>query len=214
MKYCIGFIVAFSLLECVQQPSEPPARPAQAGQALNPAETATRMAALRASAMVGDQKGVERQMNAMHSDLMRSMKVPDASRTIDKEAARTAARQVAGVRSVVWVDNTHLLAIVDRNELRSHETIDHICLQLEPLGDTLAVVVSVQSGAARNGDELEVLSRNCQLAPGDHAFMQRPRQIDVIDPDVRRQHRANQANPATPEDDAAMKALLESTPEL
>lgn len=211
-----GFLlVAFIFVAgCTKQPAETPARPAQAGQPMNPVETAARIAALRASAVMGDHKGVERQMNAMHSDMMRSMKVPDTTRAIDKEAARIAARQVPGVRSVVWVDNTRLLAIVERNELRTYRTIDDICLKLEPLGDTLAVVVNLQSGAARTGDELEVLSRNCQLAPGDHAFMHRPRQLDVLDPDIRRQHQANQSSTPRSRDDAALKAVLESTPEM
>ena len=39
--------------------------------------------------------------------------------------------------------------------------------------------------------EKHLLSRNCQLAPGDRGFMQRPRQVDVIAPEVRAQHRAN-----------------------
>lgn len=214
MKYGFLLAVSFCVAGCTQEPVEPPARPTQAGQAVNPVETAARMAALRASAVMGDQKGVQRHMNAMHADLMRSMKVPDASRAIHKEAARTAARQVPGVRSVVWVDANNLLAIVERNELRSYQTIDDICLKLEPLGDTLAVVVNLQSGAARNGDEMEVLSRNCQLAPGDRAFLHRPRQLDVVDPEIRRQHRANQASAPNTRDDAAMKALLEGTPEM
>lgn len=212
-KWILAIALAVST-GCTQEPPTESARPAQAGQPINAAQTAVRMAALRASAVVGDQQGVERQLNAMHSDMMRSMKVPDASRAIDKEAARTAARQVGGVRSVVWVDNLNLLAIVERNDLRSYQTIDDICLKLEPLGDTLAVVVNLQSGAARNSDELEVLSRNCQLAPGDRAFLQRPRQLDVVDPQIRRQHRANQSSAPPASDDAAMKALLESTPEM
>ena len=214
MRYDILLICLAALGGCAQQPPEAPVQPTQAGQPLNPAQTATRMASVHASALLGDQKGVQRQMDAMHTDLMRSMKVPDSRRTIDKESARAAARQVPGVRSVAWVDGTHLLAIVEHNELRTYQTIDDICLKLEPLGDTLAVVVNLQSGAAQTGDELEVLSRNCQLAPGDRAFMQRPRQLDVIDPQIRRQHRANQSATQQPRDDAAMKALLESTPEV
>jgi dUTP pyrophosphatase len=107
----------------------------------------------------------------MQEDFRRSIKLPDPARRIDHEAARWAARQVPGVRSVVWVDQENLLAMVDRNDLRSQQTIDDICMQLEPLGDTLGVVVNLQSAVARTGDELEILSRNCQLAPGGRAVL-------------------------------------------
>ena len=110
---------------------------------------------------------------------------------MDRESARTAVRSVDGVRSVAWIDRENLLVIVDRNKARSYATIDAICLELEPLGDTLGVVVNLQSGAANSGDELEILSRNCQLAPGERAFLQRSRQVDVISPKVRAQYRAN-----------------------
>jgi len=102
---------------------------------------------------------------------------------------------VGGVRSVVWIDNTNLFAIVARNEDRSYATIDAVCMQLEPLGDTLGVVVNLQSGAATNGDELAILSRNCQLKPGERALLQPTRQIDVVDPSVRAQHKVNNHRP-------------------
>ena len=38
-------------------------------------------------------------------------------------------------------------------------TIDDICVGLEPLGDTLGVVVNLQSRAAKSGDELEIPRR-------------------------------------------------------
>jgi hypothetical protein len=65
-------------------------------------------------------------------------------------------------------------------------------MQLDPLGDTLGVVVNVQSGAATTGDDLEILSRNCQLEGGDRAFLQNNRQVDVLSPAIRAQHKANQ----------------------
>ncbi len=37
---------------------------------------------------------------------------------------------------------------------------------------------------------MDAVSRNCQLAPGDHALLQRPHKLDVLDPEVRAQHRA------------------------
>jgi hypothetical protein len=154
-------------------------------------DTAMNLTAARLAAVRGDQEGSRRAMEAVAEDLRRSMRVADTARAVDREAARSAARKVSGVRSIVWLDANNLFAIVDRNERRSYETIDSICLELEPLGDTLGVVVNLQSGAAKTGDELEILSRNCQLAPGEHALMQPQRKVDVIDPEIRAQHKRN-----------------------
>ena len=191
-----------------------------AGQPLDPVSTAARIARVRGAALVGDQDEVRRQMDALNDDVRRSMKLPDAARRIDPESARQAAKQVEGVRSVAWIDRDNLLAIVSRNELRSYDTIDAICRELDPLGDTLAVVVNVQSGVARTGDELEVLSRNCQLPPGDRALFQRNRQVDVVSPQIREQHKRNNAAPVVDparlkrEQDEAMRLLEASTPEM
>ena len=65
----------------------------------------------------------------------------------------------------------------------------------------MAVVIHVQSAAARSGEEMQTLSRNCQLQPGERAFMQRQRQMDVIPDDVRRQHRAAQQSMLGPAED-------------
>lgn len=190
-----------------------------AGQPLDPLGTAARIARVRGAALVGNQK-VRREMDALNDDVRRSMKLPDAVRRIDPESARQAAKQVEGVRSVAWIDRDNLLAIVSRNELRSYDTIDAICRELDPLGDTLAVVVNVQSGVAGTGDELEVLSRNCQLPPGDRALFQRNRQVDVVSPQVREQHKRNNAGPVVDperlkrEQDEAMRLLEASTPEM
>src|SRR5690606_7874737 len=133
--------------------------------------------------------------------------------------ARTAAKQVNGVRSVVWVDRHHLLAMVDGGRYRSQQTIGRICQQLDPLGDTLAVVVHLQDATARTGDELETISRNCQLKPGEVAFAQPRRQLDVVAPAIRTQHRAvNAAAPDAEESqrraDEAMRVLEDSTPSM
>lgn len=134
------------------------------------------------------------------------MKLPDPQRRIDPESARAAARRVEGVRSVAWIDRENLFAIVDRNEARSEATIDAICLALEPLGDTLAVVVHLQSGAAVNGDDLRILSRNCQLPMGERALLQRDRPVDVLPERVRALHRAD--NPGAPvRDEAELRRL-------
>lgn len=167
-----------------------PSKPQQAGQPLDPVEIAARSAIARAAAAIGNPQETARQVGAIQDDLRRSIKLADPARAVDREIARTVAKQVAGVRSAVWIDHENLLAIVASNEARSYATIDAICVGLEPLGDTLGVVVNLQSAAATNGDELEVLGRNCQLAPGDRAFMQRARQVDAISPQSRAEHRA------------------------
>lgn len=211
------FVLGLSVVGYTQAPPETPRKPQQAGQPLDPLTTAARMAAIRGGAMTGNQEVVRQQMEGFHDDFRRSIKLADATRKVDREATRTAARTVTGVRSVVWIDHENLLAIVEGNEQRSQATIDAICMQMEPLGDTLGVVVNLQSGAARNGDELEILSRNCQLAPGDRALLQSRRQVDVIAPQMRAQHLANNvlANPSVAEDaDAAVQVLEESTPEM
>lgn len=166
-------------------------RPAQAGKPMSVAATVGNIAQARVSAAVGDRDGAKRAIDAMAEDYRKAIKLADPARSVDRESARSAARRVPGVRSVVWLDGTNLFAIVERNDLRSQATIDSICVELEPLGDTLGVVVNLQSGAATNGDDLEILQRNCQLAPGEHSLLQRPRKVDVIDPSVRAQHKAN-----------------------
>lgn len=177
-----------------------------------------RITETRAAAFVGDRAAVQRQMQGMQEDIRKSMKLPDPARRIDHESARAAVRDIPGIRSVVWVDQENLVAMVDRNDLRSQQTIDAICLQLEPLGDTLGVVVNLQSAAGRTGGELEVLSRNCQLAPGDRAFMQRKRQLDVVSTEVRAQQRRAMATmrdrEAPGRSDKADAEALEGIPEM
>lgn len=192
----VAALIAIYLLAACTKSVEPPARkPEQAGKPMDPVKVAARVAATRAAAMTGDQQAVQANMHALNEDLRKAIKLADPARRVDRESARSAAKRVPGVRSVAWVDNTHLLAIVSHNEARTYDTIDAICMELEPLGDTLGVVVNLQSGAAISGSELEILSRNCQLAPGDHALLQAKRQLDVVSPDIRAQHRAN--NPDT-----------------
>lgn len=167
------------------------AQPQRAGKPLDPGETAARLVKMRAQALGGDQHGLQQNLQELNQDFNRSIKLADPSKRVDRENARIAARSVKGVRSVVWIDNENLFAIVGHNAERSYDTVDAICRQLEPLGDTLGVVVNLQSGAARNGDELEILSRNCQLPPGERAMLQANRQVDALPPQMRAQHRAN-----------------------
>jgi len=215
-------IISILLLASACSPATSPnaaKRPQQVGQPLDPVATAARLAEIRGNTLVGNQQGVQRGMEGLNEDFRKSIKLADPSRRMDREAARSAARNVDGVRSLVWIDHENLLAIVTSNEQRSQTTIDAICMQLEPLGDTLGVVVNLQSGAASTGDELEILSRNCQLAPGDRAMMQRARMVDAIDPAVRAQHRANAGWAQTQRDRAreaeeSARVLEASTPEM
>lgn len=82
--------------------------------------------------------------------------------------------------------------MVDGQKFRNMDMVDQVCMSLEPLGDTLGVVVNLQDVAARNGDEAETLSRNCQLPQGERAFMQAKRQVDAIPPQVREQFKKMQ----------------------
>lgn len=191
---CAAF--AFVLVGCGVEkgPAASDVRPPRqvAGEPVDSIELAARIAKVRAAAVMGDQDSVRREMAAVQDDVRRSIKLPDPGRPIDPEAARAAAKRAPGVHSAVWVDRQNLLVLVDRNEQRSMATVDAVCSQLDPLGDTLAVVVHVQSRAARTGDELQTISRNCQLAEGDRAFAQRERELDVIPPDIRARHAAQQ----------------------
>ena len=204
---------------CSAPQAEEPAqrRPQQAGQPIDPLRTAGHLAGARLSALAGDQQGVQRSIEAMSEDLRRAMKLADASRPIDREGARAIARDFPGVRSVNWIDRHNLLVRVDGAHLRSQQTIDALCIGLEPLGDTLAVVMHVQHAAPATRDGMDTLSRNCQLAPGDHSMFQRARTVDVLDPGVRAQHRATMEHMqrgATREQSEGDRAALEAMPEM
>ena len=187
------FLIALGMAGCTQQPAdESHAEPQQAGEPSDPMTVATRIAATDAAASDGGHRAMREGTAAFQEDYRKSIKLADATRPVDRELARSAASRVEGVRSAAWLDNVNLLAIVVLNNQRSHQTIDAICLRLEPLGDTLGVVVNLQSGAAVTGEERAILSRNCQLAPIDQGLLQGHRQVDVIPPPVRAQQRAMQ----------------------
>lgn len=215
----VATFVALAGIGCGAGPggAESDRQPRKAGTPEGPADVAGHIVAARAAAIMGDQEAVVRHMNEAQDDFRRAIKLADPARAVDRESARHAARRVPGVRSVAWVDRENLFVIVETNGHRTYGTIDAICMELEPLGDTLGVVVNLQSGAATNGDQLEILSRNCQLAPGDRALLSRPRSLDVISPTVREQHRRNQAL-ATQDEEArrrqeeSLKVLERSTP--
>lgn len=194
-------------------------RPQQAGQPLDPLTTAARMAAIRGAAVMGDQEAVRGQVDAMSRDLQRAMRLPDPARRIPSEPARQLAATVRGVSSVAWVDSGNLLAMVDGAQYRDYATIDRICMALEPLGDTLWVTVHLQNRQARSGEDLDILSRNCQLPPGENAFGQRQRRMNMVEPAVRAEHQATRmkmrdAQARKAEDDRANAEALRNIPEM
>lgn len=175
------------------------------------------MVAIQGAALTGDQEALRRNMDAMNEDFRKAIRLADPAQAVDREKARAAARTVDGVRSVVWLDRENLFVTVNSAGARSYRTIDRICVALEPLGDTLGVVVNLQNSSARNGDELETLSRNCQLPPGERALMSKARKIDVVDPETRALHKANQTLSQQSAEDLArqeesLRILEESTP--
>jgi hypothetical protein len=214
----LAFVALFAA--CARNEEPPPRQPQQAGQPLDPVRVAAQIASARAAATLGDEQAAAAEFAELAEDFRKSIKLADTARAVDREAARVAAKRVNGVRSAVWIDHQNLFAIVTRDALRSQTTIDAICLELEPLGDTLGVVVNLQSAAATTGDALEILSRNCQLPPGERALMQRERMVDVIPPEVRAQHRAQneagvaQATQHEHRQRESMEILERTTPEL
>ena len=109
-------------------------RPQQAG-ATHPLATVGHLAGIEAAGLTGNQRAMQDHVDAMHKDMMRSMHLPDPSRPINHEAARTAVRPLQGVQSSVWIDRSNLLVMVGGGQYRSMATIDRVCLALEPLGD-------------------------------------------------------------------------------
>lgn len=167
-------------------------RPQQAGQAVNPYATAAHIAAARADIVLGDQRGAEGHVKAIANDFTRSARIPDTSRPIGHEAARAAVRPLAGVRTSLWLDRSNFVVMVGDQQHRNMAMIDQVCLALEPLGDTLAVVVNVQDVTAKNADNATTLSRNCQLPEGQRAMFQAKREVDVVSPEVRQRFKAMQ----------------------
>jgi hypothetical protein len=163
-----------------------------AGQPVNPVNAARHIVGARTSAALGDTNAAEAHVRAMANDVLRSARVYDPSRPIDHEAARTAVRPLPGVRSSVWMDRENFIVMVDGASYHSMQMIDKVCLALQPLGDTLAVVVNVQDVTATTPDGATTLSRNCQLPEGQRAFMQKKREVDVVSKELRDTFRKQQ----------------------
>lgn len=161
-------------------------------QTTRPLTTARHVAGIQAAGLTGDQRAMRGHIDAMHKNTMRDMRLADPSRPINPEAARAAVRPLAGVQSVVWIDRSNLLVMVSGGPYRSMKTIDTVCAALEPLGDTLSVVVNLQDVMATTSEGADTLSRNCQLGAGERAMFQQRRQMDVLDPEIRRVFRGQQ----------------------
>lgn len=187
-------ITCIAATGCSRTDAEAPSgtRRLQQAGATNPLATAGHLAGIEAAGLTGDQRAMQGHVDAMHKDMMRSMHLPDPSRPINHEAARTAVRPLQGVQSSVWIDRSNLLVMVGGGQYRSMATIDRVCLALEPLGDTLGVVVNLQDVTATTSEGADTLSRNCQLRAGERAMLQKKRQVDVLDPEVRKVFRAQQ----------------------
>jgi hypothetical protein len=210
-----GLALVVLLAACTQ--TTPEERKPKQAETLNPARVVARMAALEAASVTGNQNEAKRQMSGSQDEVRQAMRLPDPSRRIDPEAARSVVKAMPGVHSVAWLDRENLLAIIDNNGLRNQKTIDAICIQLEPLGDTLGVIVNLKMRAAQRPEERGTLSRNCQLAPGELAFLQRKRKDYDPPPEVAAAFRASQ-KPQSDEDrkaqQEAQRILEASTPEM
>jgi hypothetical protein len=169
-------------------------RPQQAGQPVNPYAVAGHIARARVAALVGDSRGAEAHVTAIAHDLARSTRIPDVTRLIDHEAARAAVRPLSGVRSAVWLDAANFVVMVDGAQHRNMDMINQVCFALEPLGDTLAVVVNLQDVTAKEPDGAMTLSRNCQLPEGRRAFLQSKRQVDAVESTSRENFGSSQKN--------------------
>lgn len=163
-----------------------------AAEGTSPLTNVGHLAGIQAAGLTGDRRAMRSHVEAMHKNMMRDMHLADPSRPINPEAARAAVRPLKGVQSSVWIDRRNLLVLVGGSQYRSMDTIDRICGVLEPLGDTLAVVVNVQNVMATTSEGADTLWRNCQLGAGERTIFQRMRQVDVLDPEVRTVFRGQQ----------------------
>lgn len=141
----------------------------------------------------------------------------------DFDGAREAVRGIEGVSSAAWLDRHHLFALVDDNAHRDAATAAGICTVIGTFGDTEAITVQLQSMAAGTGAELDVLSHRCGTGVPAGAGPFAAEAPVRPDDDALRALRAQQAaereairarGDRSAEQDAAMKLLESTTPEL
>lgn len=128
---------------------------------------ARHMGAIRAATAAGDDTAMRAGVDAMNTASRQAMRLVDPGRAVDREAARAAVQQLPGVRAAGWIDRTRLLVVTARDDAGAEAMIETVCLRLEPLGDTVGVVVSVQDAAA--GGRPRETSRGCRSAPWEQA---------------------------------------------
>lgn len=194
IAFALRTVIALAIPACTSSPdpTTEPRHPQQAGQPASPYAIAGHVAAAQANLIANDPRAAQSQLKAAATDMTRAMRIPDPARPIDHEAARAAVRPISGVRTSLWLDRTNFVVMVGGQQQRSMAMIDHVCLALEPLGDTLAVVVNVQDVTAKNADGATTLSRNCQLQEGERALLQGKREVDVVPKELRGQFKAMQ----------------------
>ena len=97
--------------------------------------------------------------------------------------------------------------LLDGSQDRSKDTIDRICDVMEPSGDTLAVVINVQDVFATTSEDVDTLSWNCQLGTEESAMLLQKRQLDALDPQVRRLFRGQQGLANEPVSSSAVRTM-------
>lgn len=197
MRVSVALVLGWAVAGCQSQTDGASARerPRQ-DQRVTAISVAKHVAAARAAALMGDQKAVAQNAQGITKDILHDARIPDPARPIDHEAARAAVRPLTGVRSVVWMDHNNLLVMVGGAAYRDMAMVDRVCDALDPLGDTLAVVVNVQDVTATTSEGADAVSRNCQLPEGQRAFLQPKRQIEALDPATRKAFKAQQGSSA------------------
>ena len=86
------------------EPEQATRQPKRLEQA-SPVALAGSIVAMDAAAIAGDQKTAKAHSDAAQAEIRKSLKMADPGRKINPELARSAAKNVEGVRSVVWLDH-------------------------------------------------------------------------------------------------------------
>lgn len=167
---------------------------AKGAQRSTPLSVAKHVAGVRLAALAGNQQAIAEHIDAMSKDMLHDARIPDPTRPIAREAARAAVAPLAGVRSVVWIDHDNLLVMVGGAQYRNMAMVGRVCDALDPLGDTLAVVVNVQDVTATTSEGADAVSRNCRLLEGQRAFLRQNRRIEALDPSLRSTFKAQQGS--------------------
>jgi hypothetical protein len=136
------------------------------------ASAARHMGAIRAAAAAGNDEAMRAGVDAMNTASRQAMRLVDPGRAVDREAARAAVQQLPGVRAAGWIDRTRLLVMTAGGDASAEAMTETVCRRLEPLGDTVGVVVSVQD-AATSGLPRET-SRSCHSTHGEQVEPQPP----------------------------------------